>query len=327
MTMNCLTITLNSAVDTTYVLDRLVRGGTNRVGKTFRLAGGTGNNVARVLRSQGHTVTATGFLGGHTGALIANGLTQAGVAPRFVWLETGASRTCHAILEASSGEATEVLEAGPLVTARDCERLLGRLTDLLRSADAVVIAGSVPGGVTATYLERLSKLVRAGTRRMIVDSSDQALVALLAGKPDLIKPNEAEMEALMGRPASLEEQIAFARDDLIGGRMAPGGRVLLSQGRAGAVLISGSGEIWARPPEIRVLNPVGCGDALLAGFVDGWLNALDPAASLRQAVAFGAAAALQPVAGVVGQGDVERLLADVVVGGNGHGAERQRTMA
>jgi fructose-1-phosphate kinase PfkB-like protein len=143
---------------------------------------------------------------------------------------------------------------------------------------------------------------------MIVDSSGQTLTALLTGRPDLIKPNEAEMEALMGRPATLADQIAFAQDNLIGQRMAPEAHVLISRGEEGAVLVSRTAATQARSPTMRAVNTVGCGDALLAGYVDGWLNGADPPASLRRAVAFGAAAALQPVAGVIDARDVEGAL-------------------
>jgi tagatose 6-phosphate kinase len=312
--MHCLTITLNAAVDATYVLDQFERGGTNRVRRLYRMPGGKGNNVARVLHGLGHDVTATGFLGGDTGAFIEAGLAQAGITPRFAWLEAGSSRTCHTVLDEGSGEATEILEPGPEITTGDGERLLAHLGELLATADAIVISGSAPVGITPAFLERLAALVRKGTSRMIVDSSGQTLVALLSGRPDLIKPNEAEMEALMGRrPATLEDQIAFARDDLIGQRMAPDARVLISRGQAGALLVSRAHAVHARPPEIRAVNTVGCGDALLAGYVDGWLSGLDPPASLRHAVACGAAAALQPVAGVIQKRDVKQMQLGVSV--------------
>ncbi|HVL23188.1 MAG TPA: 1-phosphofructokinase family hexose kinase [Thermomicrobiales bacterium] len=322
--MHILTITLNAAVDATYVVDRLTVGGANRVRRLYQMPGGKGNNVARVLRAQGHAVTATGFLGGSTGAFIEARLRETGVTPAFVWLETGASRTCHTILDAEQGEATEVLEAGPELTARDGERLLGHLPALLETADAVVISGSAPAGVTRPFLERLARLVRDGTGRMIVDSSGETLAALLAGRPDLIKPNAAEMAALMGRDVSVEEQIAFARDDLIGARLAPEGYVLLSRGSEGAVLVFGDGAVGARPPAGRAVNTVGCGDALLAGYVDGWLRGAAPPDALRQAVAFGAAAARQPVAGIVDAEDVARLEPDVHLTGDAGGVERER---
>jgi tagatose 6-phosphate kinase len=305
--MHILTITLNAAVDATYGIDCLVRGGANRVGRLFRMPGGKGNNVARVLCACGHAVTATGFLGGSTGEFIEARLGEAGVTPRFTWLENQESRTCHTILDEASGEATEILEPGPEVSAEDRERFLRHLPELMAAVDAVVISGSAPAGLPAAFLERLAMVVRTGTPRMIVDSSGVTLTGLLAGRPNLIKPNLAEIETLMGRSASTQERIAFARDDLIAKRMSSQACVLISMGGDGAVLVSRSDVYRARPPAIRPVNTVGCGDAMLAGYVDAWLTEQDRATLLRQAVAFGAAAALQPVAGVINQKDVERI--------------------
>jgi 1-phosphofructokinase family hexose kinase len=315
--MRCLTITLNAAIDATYAIDRLVPGDAHRVRRAWHLAGGKGNNVARILAARGHQVTATGFLGGPTGAAIETGLRERGVTPAFTRLERGASRTCHTILDTATGEATEILEAGPEVTAGDASRFLATLPELVAGTDAVVISGSAPGGLDAPFFAKLASIVRAGTHRMAVDSSGGALVALLGGHPDLVKPNAAELAELMGGETSLADQVAFARDDLIASRLAPGGSVLISRGSEGAVLAFGDEVIGARPPDMQPVNTVGCGDALLAGYMDAWLAGTDPCAALRQAVSFGTAAALQPVAGIVDPRDIERLRDQVLITGEG----------
>ena len=196
--MNVLTITLNAAIDATYVVARFEPGGANRVIRKHAMPGGKGNNVARVLSAQGHAVVASGFLGGTSGAFIEEGLRQAGIEPRFVWLDSVESRTCHTVLDQDSGEATEILESGPAVSEGDCERLLEQVAGLLESSPVVVISGSAPVGATPDFLERLAIIVRAGSIRVVVDSSGQTLVSLLAGRPDVIKPNESELRALMG---------------------------------------------------------------------------------------------------------------------------------
>jgi tagatose 6-phosphate kinase len=315
--MRCLTITLNAAIDATYAIDRLVPGGVHRARREWRMAGGKGNNVARILAARGHHVVATGFLGGGAGDAIASGLADAGITPAFIRLAQGSSRTCHTILDTATGEATEILESGPAVAPEDAGRFLTTLPRIVARADVVIISGSAPVGLDAAFLAEMASVIRGGARRMAVDSSGAALVALLDGHPDLVTPNAAELAALMGREASPAEQVAFAREDLIARRLAPGGRVLISRGSEGAELVLGDGAIGARPPRIRPVNTVGCGDALLAGYVDAWLAGMDACAALRQAVAFGAAAALQPVAGVVDPGDVERLRDQVQVTGEG----------
>ncbi len=311
--MNCLTITLNAAVDATYVVEQFAPGGTNRVVRKHEMPGGKGNNVARILAARGHAVVATGFLGGQHGEFIERGLRQAGIETRFTWLNPGESRTCHTILQRNTGEATEILEVGPELDDDDRERFLASLPPLVDSVDVAVISGSAPVGAGPKFLERLAEVVRVGTSRMVVDSSGESLVSLLSGRPDLIKPNEGETRALAGHADSLERQIAFARSSLIARKMAPQARVLMSLGKRGAVLVSEAGVLRARAPEVCVVNTVGCGDALLAGFLDGWLRGLDSVESLREAVVTGTAAALQEVAGVVATSDVERLRPDVEV--------------
>jgi tagatose 6-phosphate kinase len=148
---------------------------------------------------------------------------------------------------------------------------------------------------------------------MVIDSSGQSLERLLNGRPDLLKPNESEMHSLMGRSGSLAERIAFAVEHLIRRRMASDARVVLSLGPAGAILVSASRVLQALAPNVDVVNTVGCGDALLAGYVHGRLSGLDEVASLREATAFGTAAALQEVAGVVAMRDVDRLRSEVRV--------------
>jgi tagatose 6-phosphate kinase len=302
-----LTITLNAAVDATYVVEGYRHGDANRVLRKHAMPGGKGNNVARVLNGLGEIVTATGFLGGETGLCIDAGLMRAGIATRFGWLAAGESRTCHTILEADSGIATEILEAGPTLTDGDMEAMLGALTDLVAWADVVVVSGSAPPGATPAFLEGVARIARKGADRFVVDASGATLTGFLTGRPDVLKPNETEIRQLMGRSTSLEEQIAWVRSDLIGSRLGSDAKVILSRGAEGAILVTANTVLRARSPEIVVVNTVGCGDALLAGFVSAWASGKSDADALRTAVAAGAAAALSEVAGEVDMIDLARL--------------------
>lgn len=305
--MDCLTITLNAAVDETYVVDRFHRGEAHRLVRKHTMPGGKGNNVARVLAGFGHAVTATGFLAGHTGEFIETGLRDAGIYPQFTWLESGESRTCHTILETDSGVASELLEAGPCVSETDMNGFLEALPRLVEEVDVVVVSGSALPGVTPAFLEELTSIVRRGSPALAIDSSGQTLQTLLSGKPDIVKPNMVELEQLMGRSASTEAHVAFVQTELLPNRMAPKGRVLLSNGRKGALLISRDNVLAANAPSIDAVNTVGCGDALLAGFLDGLLTGVSQVECLRNAVAAGSAAAPQETAGRVDADDFERL--------------------
>ncbi len=309
--MRCLTITLNPTVDTTYWLDDLVIGGTNRVRRMRQVAAGKGVNVARVMRCLGRDVVATGFLGGDNGRFIDEALRAEGVVTRFEWLERGASRNCHTLVDARTSSSTEILERGPELTEGDRQRFLDRLETLLPGVEAFVIAGSIPEGATHGFLQKLVRLVRSRAHRLFVDASGPALQDLLACRPDLIKPNADEMAMLMGRQAPLTEQVEFARTELIGTLMPDDGQVLLTLGKDGALLISRDHVVRARNPEVDAVNTVGCGDALMAGFVESWLEGQGDVNALRSAVACGSAAAMREVAGEIDVDDRDRLLGQV----------------
>lgn len=309
--MRVVTITLNAAIDTTYVVDGFRPGSVVRPVRQYDMPGGKGNNVARVLASLGHDVVATGFIGGATGDAIIAGLRGEGIQPAFATLDGRASRTCIAILDETSGVVTEVLEAGPTVGTADYDRLLSILEEILPGADAVVISGSAPAGSSASDLERVATAARSHGAGMIVDSSGSTLEALLRARPDVIKPNEVEIDALIGGTATIAERIRYARDTLLAGHLSPGGLVLLTLGAEGGALVHDAGVLMARIPAGKPVNTVGCGDAALAGLVDAVLAERSPGETLRRAMAFGAAAARQPVAGIVDPADVAALVATI----------------
>lgn len=311
--MKFLAVTFNPARDATYVLERFVRGSVNRVVRQQVMPGGKGNNVARVLVAYGHSVRVTGFLAGNAGTFIDDSLRAAGIETAFTWLETGQSRTCHTLIERESGVVSEVLESGPTVRARDGEAFLADLPARLAGIDTVVVCGSLPPGLEGSFLTDFMAIARQRCKRLMIDSSGEGLRISLAGSPDLIKPNERELATLMGGAPSTTEMVRYAQEDMIGSVMPTDGRVLLSLAERGAMLI-GRSEVWyaAAPPITsstpdEIVNTVGCGDALLAGFLDGCARNLPAPDALAQAVAFGAAAALSEVAGVVERSEVGLL--------------------
>jgi len=292
--MTILTVTLNPAIDATYVVPRFHPGTSTRAIRKHEMPGGKGNNVARLLASRGHRVTAAGFLAGATGQKINQGLSHSGVTPAFTWLDRGESRTCHAILEEETGRVSEVLEPGPEIPAEDADRFLHTLPGILTGIDTVVLSGSAPPGLTPDWLDDLGRVLRT-CPRFIVDSSGVTLETLLRHRPCLIKPNRHEMRALIGHDATLPDMIDFAQTRLCDEDRS----VLLSLGEEGACLIT-SREWWmVRPPEgLPIVNTVGCGDALLAGFIHGWQAGESAPKSLETAVAFASAAAQEEMAGI-----------------------------
>ena len=300
-------MTFNPARDATYVLERFVRRSANRVVRQHLMPGGKGNNVARVLSAYGHSVRATGFLAGSAGMFIDNGLRAAGIEAAFTWLEKGESRTCHTLIEQAGGIVSEVLESGPAISARDGDAFLAGLLARLEGIDTVVACGSLPPGLKGAFLTDFMAIARQRCKLLAIDSSGDGLRIALAAGPDLIKPNETELAALMGGTPSTTEMVRFAQEDLIGSVMPAEGKVLLSLADRGAMLIECSRVWYATAPPIATVNTVGCGDALLAGFLDGCARNLLAQDALAQAVAFGAAAAMSEVAGVVDGAELGRL--------------------
>lgn len=312
--MQVLTITLNAAVDTTYILGRFVTGKTHRVERVLATPGGKGNNVARVLAALGHTVWATGFIAGHAGQFIADGVRAAGVADAFLCVP-GESRRCLTLIERETKTTSEFLEPGVTIAPPDAERFLAMLPALVKDARAVVVSGSLPNGLPPDFYAHLLTVLRtagAPEMRVVLDTSGEALRDGLAGQPYLLKPNSDEMTALLGPMPDLASTVRAARARLLP-LLAPDAAVLLSRGAAGAVLITARVALTAVPPAVTVVNTVGAGDAMLAGWLDAQAAKADPGRALAHAVATGTAATLCETAGEVDLTAIARIEAGVCV--------------
>jgi tagatose 6-phosphate kinase len=309
--MRALTVTLNAAIDTTYVIDRLVAGDINRVDRRISVPGGKGNNVARVLTALGHEVVATGFVAGRAGEFIESGLRNLGIETAF-YRVPGESRTCLTVLEREGSAPTELLEPGISIERDDAAAFVGLLPQLAASADVVVFSGSLQQGLPDDYYAALLSAIRPVARSIALDTSGDALRLGLRGRPDLIKPNAAELRSLAGQQYGVEELIAFAQRQIIGSRVSDQSAVLLSEGAEGAALITGERVVRALPPRVPVRNTVGCGDALLAGYLSA-RSQCDAAEALRWGVATAAAAAQEDTAGRIDTGLVATLLSQIQI--------------
>jgi tagatose 6-phosphate kinase len=311
--MQCVTITLNAAIDTTYKLNSFARGGINRVSGKVMVPGGKGNNVARILSTLGHLVLASGFVAGSAGAFIEQGLQAIpGIVTAFMHV-AGESRMCLTLMEEDSGMISEVLEPGVEISEVDADRFLGQVRPIAANADVVVLSGSLPKGLPVDYYAQMLTTLRSQPAKLVLDTSGEPLRLGLSGQPHLIKPNAAEMAALMGRKGTVGEMVKFAQQELLGPVMDKEAQILLSLGEHGAALITANRALVAQPPSVKVVNPVGAGDAMLAGFVHATSRQLDDRAALIEAVATGTAAALQEVAGVVDTADIKMLSRNVRV--------------
>ena len=279
------TVTLNPSLDYLVQTDHLRPGRLCRMhGETLR-PGGKGVNVSLVCAALGLSTRALGFIAGGTGALFASLLAETGVEYDFCRLGQGMTRIN---VKVCAREQTELNGAGPDIPADALEKLAASL-DTLGGGDWLVLSGSVPSGVPADIYARLLGRVRANGVHTLVDTSGDALKNALPCAPDLIKPNLEELDALVGGAPRSPAGIAACAREL----QAAGARdILVSCGPDGAVLVPAAGAaLHLDAPAGQVVQTVGSGDSMAAGWLYARLHGFSAPEALRFAVAAGSAAA------------------------------------
>jgi 1-phosphofructokinase family hexose kinase len=298
------TVTLNPALDRELTVPELTFDEVLRASAVRIDVGGKGFNVSRMLAALGAESVALGFAGGRTGEALRAGLTRLGIKSDFVSI-AGESRTNVSIVSERGERQIKVNEAGPAISADELALLRKQVRGLARPGDWWVLAGSLPPGVPDTCYAELIADIQAGGAAVALDTSGAALRHGCAARPTLIKPNGREMTELTGQPVDSAVEALAAAQAL---EHIP--YVAISLGATGA-LLSRAGQGWlASPPTIRERNPIGAGDALLAGMV--WRLAQgDELEALRWGVACGAATASQAGTTVGTQAQVTQLLPQV----------------
>lgn len=264
-----ITVTPNAALDRTLVASGFAIGESRTVERALILGGGKGINVARALQGLGQPVLALGFAGGRTGRLIRAALDAEGLAYDLTAI-AAESRTCTAIIDPSSGSATEVNEPGAAVTRREQDAFLDRFDHALGDAQLVALSGSLPPGLQDNFYATLIDRARAAGIPCLLDTSGRALPPGIAAAPLLAKPNQHEAAILLGGAFDPEDGafVAYAMP-------SPGPAVLcLTLGADGAVLHTPAGSWRARPPRLQVLDTVGAGDCFVAGLAAALVRAI-----------------------------------------------------
>ncbi|NRQ33257.1 1-phosphofructokinase family hexose kinase [Nonomuraea sp. NN258] len=281
-----LTVTLNAALDVTYEMPAVDWDGVNRVATVHRRAGGKGVNVARVLAALGRDVLVTGLAGGPTGQAIEADLRAAGLPGALAGIAADSRTT---LVVSDPGRTALFNEPGPEITPDELRNFRRTYEALLADAAAVVISGSLPGGVPADTYATLAALAADRGVPAIVDADGEPLRHAPAGRPSIVKPNIEELARAVpgGTPA---EGAQALRD-----RGAES--VVVSMGADGLLAVTPEGTFRARMPYKVDGNPTGAGDSLVAGLALGLVESLPWPERLRQAAALGAAAVAAPVAG------------------------------
>ncbi|MFC8347634.1 1-phosphofructokinase family hexose kinase [Streptomyces sp. NPDC057280] len=302
-----LTVTLNTALDITYRVQTLKPHASHRVSEVTERPGGKGLNVARVLAALGHEVTVTGFAGGATGRVIQDRLTATPGVVDALLPVSGATRRTIAVVDEQTGDTTQLNEPGPAVTPAEWSAFQEAYEDLLASADAVALCGSLPPGVPVGAYAGLVRTARAAGVPVLLDTSGEPLRRGVAARPDLIKPNADELAELTGS----HEPLRATQDALRRGARA----VVASLGTDGLLAAAPEGRWRAAPPARVHGNPTGAGDSAVAGLLSGLVEHLPWPDRLARAVALSAATVAAPAAGEFDRKAYEELLGRVAVTG------------
>ena len=295
------TVTLNPSIDYIVRLDELKTGITNRTTSEEYYIGGKGINVSCVLAELGIKSTALGFVAGFTGEAIEKGLKNPKITADFISLKSGISRIN---IKIKAGEETEINCQGPHINDEELLNLFDKI-DNIQSGDTLILAGNIPNTLPDDVYVRIIERLRGKNVQLVIDATKKLLVNSLKYKPFLIKPNRQELSEIFETTVRTESDVVKYAQEL---QKMGAKNVLVSLGGDGALLVDEYGKLHKEGVvKGKVLNTVGSGDSMVAGFVAGWIEKEDYAYALRLGSACGNATAF--LNGLATREKIEELLA------------------
>jgi len=279
------TVTFNPSLDYIVSVDDFKLGLTNRTSAELMLPGGKGINVSTVLGNLGIENTALGFTAGFTGKEIVRRVEEMGIKSDFIPVAKGISRIN---LKLKSIDGTEINGCGPQISREAAEELMKKL-DVLGEGDVLILAGSIPGSMPDDTYRRIMERLDGKGVMIVVDATKELLVNVLEYHPFLVKPNNHELgEIFHVELKDRKSVIPYAKKlQEMGAR-----NVLVSMAGEGAVLAAADGSIYEAPaPEGKLVNGVGAGDSMVAGFVAGWMERQDYRHAFYMGISAGSASA------------------------------------
>ncbi len=299
-----LSITPNPALDRVLTIPGFLPGMRADDTQAITTAAGKGVSTARAAHILGAKTLCAGFLGGVAGHRHQALLEQEKLPGAWTWIQAE-TRTCYIIVDPHSRKSTVINDPGPTVSSEDWTRLQADVVRLAEQSAYVSFNGSLPVG---SPLEAYQGLIRALTEAghfVWVDISGAALQTALDVIPTGLKVNGTEAGTLLGTTVSSVEEAAKAADTLRSNGIMI---VIITLGELGAVMATSSGNWWARPPALEVVNAVGSGDSFLGGLLTALTNDASLPEALRNGVAAGGANALSLGAGQFELTDFETVL-------------------
>lgn len=283
------TVTLNPAIDKTVVIPNLKTGGVNRVASVREDPGGKGINVSKCLQNLGVISTAVMILAGDTGRRLESMLAQLVIPVLAVWAE-GESRTNLKIIDPVKKKNTDINEPGPVVTETLLEQLKQTVGSRVQQGDIVILSGSLPAGVDRGLYGAWTAYFRALGVCVYLDADGEPMHKGMAAIPYMIKPNDAELAALLGKPSLTAEEMLRE-----GKRLYDTGieEIVISLGGDGALFVSRDGAFRADGLNVEVKSTVGAGDSMVAAMAYGQSQKLSREEQMKLAIAMGAASVMQ----------------------------------
>lgn len=280
------TITVNPSIDYVLQLKDLNTGQVNRTQTDVKLPGGKGINVSRIMKELDIDSTALGFVGGATGSMFEELLSQHQLKTAFTRVSED-TRINVKINAVDQNEETEINGAGPEITQTERDSFMNNL-DSVGDGDIVVMAGSLCKNLDAGFYLDIAKKIQKQGAEFIIDTTGQALLDTLPLHPLVVKPNHHELADLFNITLNNEQEIiTYARKLLEKGAK----HALVSMAGDGALLVTKDKAYKANAPKGTVINSVGAGDSMIAGFAGTFMETKDPIESLHVGAACGSATA------------------------------------
>ena len=299
------TVTFNPSLDYIVSVKDFRPGMTNRTSSELMLAGGKGINVSIVLGNLGIKSTALGFIAGFTGDEIVRRLHNGGINSEFIKINDGISRIN---IKLKSIDGTEINGQGPHIDSSHIEQLMNRLRRL-ESGDVLVLAGSIPAGISDNIYKDIMDMLKDKGVQIVVDATSRLLTNVLEYKPFFIKPNQHELGDIFNVTLNTQEEVIPYALKL---KKMGAVNVCVSMSGKGAILVADDGNVYkAKAPDGILKNSVGAGDSLVAGFLSGWIEKKDYEYAFRKGVATGSASAFSERLATVGE--INMLIDKVVI--------------
>ena len=299
------TVTFNPSLDYIVSVKDFRPGMTNRTSSELMLAGGKGINVSIVLGNLGIKSTALGFIAGFTGDEIVRRLHNGGINSEFIKINDGISRINFKL---KSIDGTEINGQGPHIDSSHIEQLMNRLRRL-ESGDVLVLAGSIPAGISDNIYKDIMDMLKDKGVQIVVDATSRLLTNVLEYNPFFIKPNQHELGDIFNVTLNTQEEVIPYALEL---KKMGAVNVCVSMGGKGAILVADDGNVYkAKAPDGILKNSVGAGDSLVAGFLSGWIEKKDYEYAFRKGVATGSASAFSER--LATNGEVNDLIGKVTI--------------